>query len=112
MNAPSSPGRTWSTLDPQRWLRALAAAVSATVRLARRRGTGVPGLARLASSSASTYDCDALDSMDERWAHRAGPHDMGNAVVALSVARLRVRTSRRRLATAISSCPASRGETP
>src|SRR5688572_28407789 len=45
MNAPSSPGRTWSTLDPHRWLRALAAAVSATVRLARRRGTGVPGLA-------------------------------------------------------------------
>ncbi len=78
MNAPSSPGRTWSTLDPERGLRALAAAVPATVCLTRRVGAGisVAGSSRVDLRS-PTYECDASGLCGRalglpRWSSRRG----------------------------------------
>ena len=88
MTAPSSPGRTWSILDPERGLRALVTAIPAVVCLTGRGGAGLSGLARFTSTSASPHKADAVDSVDECRHDRAGLRDVGSTVGAVSLARL------------------------
>src|SRR5262245_55207128 len=83
MSAPSSPGRTWRTLNPERGLCALAAAVSTGLRGGCNCGAHVRVVARLQPAATAPHGNRPRDSVDERRGDRIGVRDVGGFMVAV-----------------------------
>ena len=93
MSAPSSPGRTWRSLDPEHGLPAVAASIAAAVCIGRRGGACLSGLAGVAAAGASANQGHALHPVGQSGHKSAGPGRVVRSVGSLSLTGGRSMTS-------------------